>query len=60
MKRRPETPQPSLFDAEQPCVALTIAQESELATVTEVLLREIAAALAMAASRESSDDKDHA
>ena len=59
MKRRPETLQPSLFDAERPCVVLRTAQENELATVIEVLLREIAAALAKAASRESNDDKDH-
>jgi hypothetical protein len=60
MKRRPENLQPSLFDAERPCVVLTTALESELATVIETLLREIATALAKAACRESSDDKDHA
>ena len=35
------------------------AQKSELATVVEVLLREIAAALAKVASGGSGDDQDH-
>ena len=35
------------------------AQKSELATVIEVLLREIAAALAKASSGDSGDDQDH-
>ena len=59
MRRRPKTLQPSLFDAERSCVVLGIAQERELATIIEALLREIATALAKAASKESSDDKDH-
>jgi len=46
MTHRSENLQPSLFEAEQPCVELRAAQKSELATVIEVLLREIAAALA--------------
>jgi hypothetical protein len=45
--------------AAAPCVELRAAQKSELATVIEVLLREIAAALAKAASEESGDDQDH-
>jgi hypothetical protein len=60
MKRRSESVQPSLFEAERPCVELRSAQKSELATVIEVLLREIAAALAKVASGESGDDQDHA
>ena len=60
MTQRPENLQPSLFEAERPCVKLRAAQRSELATVIEVLLREIAAALAKAASGESGDDQDHA
>jgi hypothetical protein len=52
--------QPSLFEAERPCVELGAGQKSELATVIEVLLREIAAALAKSASGESGDDQDHA
>jgi hypothetical protein len=38
---------------------LRAAQKGELATVIEVLLREIAVALAKAASGESGDDQDH-
>jgi hypothetical protein len=57
MTRRSENLQPSLFQAEQPCVELGAAQKSELATVIELLLREIAAA--KAASGGSSDDQDH-
>ena len=59
MTHRPENLQPNLFEAERACVELPAAQKSELATVVEVLLREIAAALAKAASGESSDDQDH-
>jgi hypothetical protein len=51
--------QPGLFEAERPCVELRAAQKSELATVIAVLLREIAAALAKAASGESGDEQDH-
>ena len=50
MTQRTENLQPSLFQAERPCVELRAAQKSELAIVIEVLLREIAAALAKAAS----------
>ena len=60
MTRRSENLQPSLFEAERPCVELRAVQKSELATAIEVLLREIAAALAKAASRRSGDDQDHA
>jgi len=49
MTHRSENLQPSLFEAERPCVELRAAQKSELAIVIEVLLREIAAALAKAA-----------
>src|SRR6267154_1445301 len=44
MTHRSENLQPSLFEAERPCVELRAAQKSELAMVIEVLLREIAAA----------------
>ncbi len=47
------------FEAERPCVELGAGQKSELATVIEALLREIAAALAKAARGESGDDQDH-
>jgi hypothetical protein len=59
MTHRSKNLQPNLFEAERPCVELRGAQRNELATVIEVLLREIAAALAKAASRESGDDQDH-
>jgi hypothetical protein len=60
MTHRSENLQPSLFQPERPPVELRAAQKSELATVIEVLLREIAAALAKAASGGSGDDQDHA
>ena len=59
MTHRSENLQTSLFEAERPCVELCAAQKSELAMVIEVLLREIAAALAKAASGGSGDDQDH-
>jgi hypothetical protein len=59
MTHRSENLQASLFEAERPCVELRAAQKSKLATVIEVLLREIAVALAKAASGESGDDQDH-
>ena len=42
-----------------PRVALRPKQKAELAATVEALLREIAAALARAANRESGDDQDH-
>ena len=54
-----ENLQPSLFETERPCIELHAARKNELATVIEVLLREIAAALAKAASGGSGDDQDH-
>ena len=59
MTHRSENFQPSLFEAERPYVELGAGQKTELATVIEVLLREIAAALAKAASGERGDDQDH-
>ena len=59
MTHRSENLQASLFEAERPCVELCAAQKSELATVIEVLLREIAASLAKAANRGSGNDQDH-
>jgi hypothetical protein len=58
MTHRSEDLQPSLFEAERPRIELRAAQRSELATVVEVLLCEIAAALAKAASGERGDDQD--
>lgn len=59
MTHRFENLQPSLFETERPCIELHAARKDELATVIEVLLREIAAALAKAASRGSGNDQDH-
>jgi hypothetical protein len=59
MTHRSENLQASLFEAERPRVELRAAQKSELATIIEVLLREIAVALVKAASGESGDDQDH-
>jgi hypothetical protein len=59
MTHRSKNSQPSLFETERPRVELRAAQKSELARVIEVLLREIAAALAKASSGESGDDQDH-
>ena len=59
MTHRYKNSQPSLFETERPRVELCAAQKSELARVIEVLLREIAAALAKAASGGSGDDQDH-
>ena len=59
MTHRSKNLQPSLFEAERPCIELAAAQKRERATVIEVLLREIAAALAKAASGGSGDDQDH-
>jgi hypothetical protein len=59
MTHRVENLQPSLFETERACVELHAARKNELAMVIEVLLREIAAALAKAASGGSGDDQDH-
>jgi hypothetical protein len=56
MKRQFESPQPSLFEAGEPSVVPTPAQEGELAMLVEALLREIAVALA---SGEIANDQDH-
>jgi hypothetical protein len=61
---RPENDAPIRESPAKPvrgrATVLRAAQKSDLATVIEVLLREIAAALAKAASGESGDDQDHA
>jgi hypothetical protein len=41
MTHRFENLQPSLFETERPCVELHAARKNELATIIEVLLREI-------------------
>jgi hypothetical protein len=59
MTHRSENLQPSLFEAAPPRVELRPKQKAELAATVEALLREIAAALAKAANRESGNDEDH-
>lgn len=56
MARRPQSPEPSLFEQEEPRVVLAPAQMAELAALLEVLLLEIARALA---SGEIGNDQDH-
>jgi hypothetical protein len=59
MTHRSKNLQLSFFEAGQPRVELRPKQKAELAATVEALLREIAAALAKAANRESGDDQDH-
>jgi hypothetical protein len=63
MTQHIENPQGSLLELleEAPLVALPSAQKTQLATLVEVLLREIAMMLANAAlaAREVGDDEDH-
>ena len=59
MTHRSKNLQPSLFEARPPRVELRPKQKAELAATVEALLREIAAALAKAANRESGNDEDH-
>ena len=56
MMRQFEHPQPSLFDEDEPRVALAAAQKVELKTLVKVLLLEIATALA---NGEIGNDQDH-
>ncbi len=51
-----EKPQPGLFDRAEPNVELTPALRAQLATLVDVSLAEIAAALTV---REGGDDEDH-
>jgi hypothetical protein len=50
------SPQPDLFENDQPQVVPPPAQKIQLTTLVEVLLLEIAAALA---AEEAGDDQDH-
>jgi hypothetical protein len=59
MTHRSENFQPGLFEARPPRVELRPKQKAELAATVEALLREVAAALAKAANRESGNDEDH-
>jgi hypothetical protein len=56
MKRQSESLQRNLFEEDEPRVVLAVTQKVGLAALVEVLLREIATALA---SGESSHDQDH-
>jgi hypothetical protein len=56
MRRQFQHPQPSLFDENEPRVELALVQRAELAPLVEVLLLEIATALA---NRETSNDQDY-
>ena len=56
MARQSEKLRPSLFDEDEPRVVLAAAQMVDLAALMEVLLREIATALA---NGELGDEQDH-
>jgi hypothetical protein len=56
MKRKPASPQPDLFESSEPQVTPRPAPKTQLATLVEALLLEIAAALA---DGEAGDDQDH-
>jgi hypothetical protein len=56
MNHKPATPQPDLFEADEPHVVPPPAQKARLTTLVEALLLEIAAALA---AGEAGDDQDH-
>ena len=56
MTRRSESLQRNLFEEDEPCVDLAAAQKVDLAALVEVLLREIATALA---NGESGHDQNH-
>ncbi len=56
MKRKPASPQPDLFENNEPHVVPPPALKTRLATLVESLLIEIAAALA---TGEVGDDQDH-
>ena len=52
----PEDPQPRLFDRNEPNIALTPTQRTQLAALVEALLIEIAATLA---TEEAGDDQNN-
>jgi hypothetical protein len=56
MKRKPASPQPDLFESGEPHVVPRPAPKTQLATLVEALLLEIAVALA---DGEAGDDQDH-
>ncbi|SEF10766.1 hypothetical protein SAMN05444161_8473 [Rhizobiales bacterium GAS191] len=56
MKRKPANPQPDLFESGEAHVVPCRAPKTQLATLVEALLLEIAVALA---DGEAGDDQDH-
>jgi hypothetical protein len=56
MKRKPASPQPDLFENDEPHLVPLPALKTRLATLVEALLLEIAAALAIG---EVGDDQGH-
>jgi hypothetical protein len=56
MNHEPASPQPDLFENDEPHVVPPPAQKARLTTLVEALLLEIAAALA---AGEAGDDQDH-
>lgn len=56
MNHKPATPQPDLFETDEPHVVPPPAQKARLTTLVEALLLEIAAAMA---AGEAGDDQDH-
>ena len=56
MKHNGASIQPDLFEQEEPGTLPSLLPKEELATLLEVLLREIAVALA---ARKIGDDQDH-
>jgi hypothetical protein len=56
MKRKPASPQPDLFENDEPHIVPPLALKTRLATLVEVLLLEIATALA---TGEVGDDQGH-
>jgi hypothetical protein len=56
MARQFESPQLSLFNEDKPSAVLEPAQKVALATLVQLLLREVATALA---NGESGDEQDH-
>lgn len=59
MTHRFDDLQPNLFETERPCIELRAPQRRELATVLEMLLREIAVALVKATAGSRGDEQNH-
>ena len=59
MARKSITHQPSLFDAEPPCVTPCPKRMIELRSFLECLMREIAQTLVNVSSGEDSHEQDH-